>query len=70
MTPGLDRLHDEGAAYAHQLKAAGALVEHHDLPGVDHAYNLMGDSREIAEQVYEQLAAHVIRAVAPTVPTN
>ena len=70
VTPGLDRLHDEGAAYAHQLKAAGALVEHHDLPGVDHAYNLMGDSREIAEQVYEQLAAHVIRAVAPTVPTN
>ncbi|TDL44567.1 alpha/beta hydrolase fold domain-containing protein [Kocuria rosea] len=66
VTPGLDRLHDEGAAYARALAAAGALVEHLDLPGADHAYNLMGDSPGTAERVYGRLAEHVLRATAPS----
>jgi acetyl esterase len=33
-----DPLHDEGAAYAHRLAAAGVQVEHLDEPGMIHGY--------------------------------
>ena len=70
VTAQLDRLHDEGAVYARSLRAAGALVEHLDLPEVDHAYNLMGDSRDTTEQVYAHLADHVLRATTTAVSTT
>lgn len=60
-----DRLRDENVRYAEALRRAGALAEHRDLPGVDHGYNLMGAPRELVEDVYRMIAAHVRRAVHP-----
>ncbi len=65
LTPQLDRLRDEGAAYAAKLEAAGSLVEHIDVPDADHAFNLLGDSRELTEALYARVAAHVSAATAP-----
>ena len=62
ITAELDRLHDETAAYARKLDAAGSLVEYRDVLGVDHGYNILGDSKEIARQIYDFIADHVASA--------
>jgi acetyl esterase len=62
ITCGVDRLHDEGAVYADRLAAAGALREYHDLPGVDHAYNLRTTDRALVERSYALIAKHVTAA--------
>ncbi|GLY31948.1 alpha/beta hydrolase [Kineosporia sp. NBRC 101731] len=60
-----DRLHDESVRYAESLRAAGALVEHLDLLGVDHGYNLMGAPRELVERVYATIADRVRETTGP-----
>jgi acetyl esterase len=62
ITCGIDRLHDEGAVYADRLAAAGALREYHDLPGVDHGYNLHTTDRALVERSYALIAKHVTAA--------
>lgn len=57
-----DLLRDEGAAYAARLAAAGALREHLDLAGADHAYNVLGRDRALVERAYARIAAHVTAA--------
>jgi len=63
VTAELDRLRAEAVAYAGKLDAAGALVEHRDVAGADHGYNLLGASAELTREVYGFLAGHVRRAV-------
>jgi acetyl esterase/lipase len=64
ITAALDLLRDEGVRYAERLRAAGALVEHHDVPGVDHGYD--GEDDDKAREVYALIAGHVQRATAST----
>ncbi|MDT7802534.1 MAG: hypothetical protein QOI78_5967 [Actinomycetota bacterium] len=63
VTAELDRLRAEAVTYAGKLAAAGALVEHRDVAGVDHGYNLLGASAELTRELYGFLAGHVRRAV-------
>jgi acetyl esterase/lipase len=56
-----DRLHDEGVAFADALAKQGALAEHYDVPNADHAYNLVGGTRERVETVYMRIARHLKR---------
>jgi acetyl esterase/lipase len=62
VTPQFDRLHDEGVVYAKMLDKAGALVEHIDLTGVDHGYNLKSAENDVTRDMYARLAAHVVKA--------
>jgi acetyl esterase len=64
ITAEFDRLRDEAAGYAHSLDAVGSLAEYHDVPGVDHGYNIMGDATDVTERVYALIAEHIIRATA------
>lgn len=65
ITPEFDRLHDEGARYASLLDEVGALLDHHDVLGVDHGYNLFGGSTEQVREVYELIARTIAAAGAP-----
>ena len=64
ITCEVDRLHDEGVAYAGKLAAVGALRGHVDLAGSDHGYNLRGTDRALVEHSYSLIARHVIAATA------
>jgi len=64
ITAELDRLRDEGEAYARKLDAAGSLVDHHDVAGVDHGYNILGDSEEVTRWMYDFIGEHVAKATA------
>jgi acetyl esterase len=64
ITAEFDRLRDEAAAYARRLEAAGSLAEYHDVPGVDHGYNIMSDATDVTERIYALITDHVIRATA------
>lgn len=59
-----DRLRAEAAVYAEKLARAGSLVEHYDIRGVDHGYDVMDGDPAVVARVYEFLALHVERAVA------
>jgi acetyl esterase len=65
ITAERDRLRAEGAAYARRLEAAGSLAEYHDVRGVDHGYDIRGESPEVTRQAYAFIAGHVARAVRP-----
>jgi acetyl esterase/lipase len=58
-----DRLRAEAVMYAGKLAEAGALVEHYDIRGVDHGYDLMRGEPELVRRVYAFLALQVERAV-------
>jgi acetyl esterase len=64
ITAQRDRLRAEAAAYASRLEAAGSLVAYHEVPGVDHGYDIRGESPEATRQAYEFIAGHVARAVS------
>jgi acetyl esterase len=64
ITCEVDRLHDEGVAYADKLAAVGALRGHLDLAGIDHGYNLRVKDRALVENSYALIAKHVIAATA------
>ena len=59
VTTEYDRLRDEGASYAADLDAVGSLVEHHDVVGVDHGYNIMSNATDVTERMYDLIAGHV-----------
>ena len=63
VTAEFDRLRSEGIAYARMLEAVGSLAQHHDVPGADHAYNLLGNSRETTEYVYNLIVSQVKRSL-------
>lgn len=65
ITTEYDRLRDEGVHYAAKLDAAGALVRHHDVSGVDHGYNIMSDNADTTRRMYEFIAMHVREATTP-----
>lgn len=54
-----DILRDEAARYASRLREADALIDHLDLQGVGHAFNMLGATREVVLPVYEEIAAAV-----------
>jgi acetyl esterase len=63
-----DRLRDEAACYARKLAAVGALVEYHEVGGVDHGYDVLGaapDAAEVTRRMYALIAEHVAHATAP-----
>lgn len=68
IAPGLvvsaekDILREEAARYAQRLRQADALMDHVDLMGVGHGFNMLGAQREVVLPVYEQIAESV-RAV-------
>lgn len=62
VTAELDLLNAEGVRYAERLRAAGALVEHRDVAGVDHGYD--GEDVEQVAEVYALIARHVRQATA------
>jgi acetyl esterase len=62
ITCEMDRLHDEGVAYAGKLAAVEALREHRDLEGTGHGYNLYARNRALVEDCYALIAKHVISA--------
>ncbi|MEO6081817.1 MAG: alpha/beta hydrolase fold domain-containing protein [Umezawaea sp.] len=66
LTPEFDLLRGEGRRYAERLRRAGALVEHRDIPGVDHNY----DARDFdqARKTYALIAHHVRQATHRTTP--
>jgi acetyl esterase/lipase len=61
ITAEYDRLRDEAAAYAHGLDAVGSLAGYHDVPGVDHGYNIMSDATEVTQRMYALIAEYVTR---------
>jgi acetyl esterase/lipase len=61
ITAELDLLRDEGDRYAERLRQCGALVQHHVVPGADHAYD--GDDDELTREVYALIARQVSAAV-------
>ncbi|WP_344682632.1 alpha/beta hydrolase [Saccharopolyspora taberi] len=70
ITCEFDRLREEAIRYAEALKAVGALAEHHDVPGTDHGYNILGfGTRAQTERTYDRIVDHVRRAVGVAGPT-
>ncbi|OBI33060.1 alpha/beta hydrolase [Mycobacterium sp. E2238] len=59
-----DRLRDEARRYAEKLDAAGALVEYHEVAGVDHGYNIMSAATDVTRRTYAHIAEHVVRATS------
>ena len=62
VTAELDRLRAEAITYARKLDVAGSLVEHHDVTGADHGYDLLGTAPGAAQRTYDLIAAHLRRA--------
>ncbi|WP_405775166.1 alpha/beta hydrolase fold domain-containing protein [Streptomyces sp. NBC_01538] len=60
ITAAHDRLRAEGVRYAERLRQAGSLVEHHDVAGVDHAYDLNDDEK--GREIYAFVARHIRQA--------
>jgi len=64
ITAEQDSLRNEAVAYAGRLEKEGRLIEHIDVSGVDHAYNLREGDRALVEAVYGRIADHVRAAWA------
>lgn len=64
ITPEFDLLRAEGRRYAERLREVSALIEHIDVPQVDHGYDL-GDV-EKARGVYALIARHLKQAAEAT----
>lgn len=54
-----DILREEGARYAERLRRWGSLVDHLDVPGVGHGFNIVGAPREVVVPVYEKIARSI-----------
>ena len=57
-----DRLRAEAALYADKLSAAGASVTYHEVPAVDHGYNIMSDDVEVTRGMYDLMCDYVVDA--------
>ena len=66
ITPEFDRLRTEGQRYAQRLKHAGALVEHRDVPGADHGYDVHDIDK--ARETYALIAGCVTQFNQPPAP--
>jgi acetyl esterase len=64
ITAEYDRLRGEAASYARKLDAVGSLVEHHEVKGVDHGYNITSNETDVTRRVYVFIANHVVRATS------
>ncbi|WKG03466.1 alpha/beta hydrolase [Mycolicibacterium sp. HK-90] len=62
VTAEYDRLRDEAWQYAQKLDAVGSLAEYHEVPRVDHGYNIMSNAGDVTRKVYERIVEHVRRA--------
>lgn len=54
-----DILREEAGRYAQRLRAADALIEHLDLRGVGHAFNMGGAGPDVVVPVYEKIVESV-----------
>lgn len=59
-----DILREEGVRYIERLRANAVPVEHLDLPGAGHGYNLLGDDAALVRSVYDRFAAALRTALA------
>ncbi len=66
ITPEFDRLRAESQRYVQRLRKVGVLVEHHDVPQADHAYDMR--DAEKARQTYALIARCVKQATQPSTP--
>ncbi|MFI7498624.1 alpha/beta hydrolase [Streptomyces sp. NPDC049687] len=66
ITAEYDLLRAEATRYAERLRAAGALVEHHEVGGADHGYDSKDDEK--ARLAYALMARHLRRATASDAP--
>jgi acetyl esterase len=64
ITCELDLLRDEGMRYAEKLRASGALLEHREFNGVDHAYNILTENTELTREMYDLIARHITKLQA------
>lgn len=64
ITCELDLLRDEGVRYASKLRNSGALLEHREYDGVDHAFNILTDDTELTRDLYDLIAHHVSKIPA------
>jgi acetyl esterase/lipase len=64
VTAEYDRLRDEAERYARKLEQAGSLARYHDVRGVDHGYNIMGDATDVTRGMYDLIVGEVRSAVA------
>jgi acetyl esterase len=64
ITAEYDRLRGEAASYARKLDAVGSLVEHREVKGVDHGYNITSNETDVTRRVYAFIANHVVRAAS------
>ncbi|OLR93876.1 carboxylesterase [Actinokineospora bangkokensis] len=64
ITAEQDLLRAEAVTYAARLAEVGALVDHHDVPGVDHGYDQTGASPGLVHAAYSYLAGKVSDAVS------
>lgn len=62
ITTELDLLNAEGLRYAEALRHAGVLLEHRDIPGVDHGYDQLGAGDDLARETYDLIVEHLRRA--------
>jgi len=62
ITPEQDILHLEAKRYAERLQRHAALVAYHEIPNVDHSYDMKDFS--LAREVYALIAQHIQRATA------
>jgi len=65
VTAERDILREEAVRYAERLAAAGALIEHIDVPGVGHGYNILGSPPTVVAEQYARIAGHMRKALAP-----
>ncbi|MET8980069.1 alpha/beta hydrolase fold domain-containing protein [Streptomyces sp. NPDC004539] len=61
-----DLLRAEGTRYGERLRKAGALVDHHDVPGADHGYDQKDP--ETARKIYALIARHAREATSLETP--
>lgn len=64
VTAERDSLGAEGAAYARSLAAAGALVEHREVPDAGHGYDVQAENPQLTRELYAWITEHVRRATA------
>ncbi|MBQ0923893.1 alpha/beta hydrolase [Saccharopolyspora endophytica] len=64
ITTELDLLNAEGRRYAEALRRAGVLLEHRDIPGVDHGYDQLGAGDDLARETYDLIVEHLRRVTS------
>lgn len=66
ITAEFDLLRAEGEHYAQRLRRADALAEHHDVPQVDHGFDV--EDTDAARGTYALITRHIRQAINPETP--